>query len=347
MSSTAKRRRIAVAASLLGAAAFPLFAAYVRRAKATASGHVDGPQTDERYFELDNGETRSRLVTTPDDGDICVVEGGAAEGRPVVLLHGVTLGAKVWGYQFRDLSDRYRIVALDLRGHGRSRPGSTGIGLHQLADDLRCVLDALELRGAIVVGHSMGGMALMRFCEENPEYLGERVTGLVFLATSAMTPIPPLAKTMMRRATPLLLRVNWSDRVRTSAKGGSFAARRTFGSNPSPAHIELTRQLTLACPRATAVPAGLAIVAHDARGALPNVHIPAVVMVGDRDRLTPRRNSERIAELLPNAELVTCQGAGHMLMLERPREVSEQIDALAQRLVGPTSRAGATSNRSS
>ena len=108
----------------------------------------------------------------------------------------------MWGYQLRDLSDRCRVLAVDLRGHGESRAGSAGFGLDLLAEDLRTVLEALDLRDAIVVGHSMGGMTLMQFCADHPDVLDERVAGVVFLATAPVIPVPPGVQRAFRAAGP-------------------------------------------------------------------------------------------------------------------------------------------------
>jgi hypothetical protein len=82
-----------------------------------------------------------RTVATSDGGEIHVVERG--QGRPFVLLHGVTLTSLSWQYQLIDLVDAgYRVVALDIRGHGRSRPGRDGFTLARLAADLHQVLVA-------------------------------------------------------------------------------------------------------------------------------------------------------------------------------------------------------------
>ena len=64
----------------------------------------------------------------------------------------------MWAPQFHQLTDRYRVIAVDLRGHGESAVGSDGLGISRLADDLATLLTALDLRDAVVVGHSMGGM---------------------------------------------------------------------------------------------------------------------------------------------------------------------------------------------
>ena len=97
----------------------------------------------------------SRTITTVDAAEMYVVERGS--GAPVVLVHGLSLSHDLWRYQFVDLADRFRLVAYDLRGHGRSTVGADGIGPHQSAADLVAVLETLDLHDAVLVGHSIGG----------------------------------------------------------------------------------------------------------------------------------------------------------------------------------------------
>lgn len=312
--------------------------AAARAATRRAADHYrshDPHAGDDDVFDLDALGVEVHTFPSHDGGELCVVEKGPKDKRPLVLLHGITLAARVWGYQLRDLSDRYRVVAVDLRGHGRSRAGDDGFGLHLLAADLRTALEALDLRDAIVVGHSMGGMTLMQFCGDHPDALDERVAGVVFLATAPVVPLPALTQLVMRAATPALSKVDWSrlstDRV--AERDVSYVVtRRAFGKDPSHTHIELTRQLVFDTPVATSFPSGIGLVSHDAQEALAKTGTPAMVIGGELDRITPVAMSHRIADLLPDAELHVLADAGHQLMLERPAELADLLDRFAARL---------------
>ncbi len=80
-----------------------------------------------------------------------------------MLLHGITFSARTWTYQFEDLALRYRLLAVDQRGHGASKGGTGKWDLGRLALDLAELLERLDLRDAVLVGHSMGGMVALRF----------------------------------------------------------------------------------------------------------------------------------------------------------------------------------------
>ena len=153
--------------------------------------HVRGPVAaacPTPLFDVPD-DTVEGTVPTGDGGTLHYLERGS--GRPLVLLHGITLRADVWAPQLHQLADRYRVIAVDLRGHGGSVAGSSGYGMGPLGDDVAAVLEGLDLRDAVVVGHSMGGMGLMQFCGAHPDVLGARVAGLVFMATRAHQVVPP------------------------------------------------------------------------------------------------------------------------------------------------------------
>jgi pimeloyl-ACP methyl ester carboxylesterase len=310
----------------------------VRRAASNQRAH-DPAAADAAAFDLEALGVEVHTLPSHDEGSICVVEKGPADARPLVLLHGITLAARVWGYQLRDLSDRYRVLAVDLRGHGVSTAGTEGFGLHLLAADLKTVLEALDVHDAIVVGHSMGGMTLMQFCGDHPDVLRERVAGVVFLATAGVVPIPPVVQKALARLSPRITKLGerrgW-DRLPVYGIGEGdvpyLLARRAFGRHPSHTHVELTRELVAATARATSFPSGLGLVLHDAEEALERTDTPSMVIGGELDNITPVAFSHRMAELLPDCELHVLDDAGHMLMLERPHELEELLDRFAKRL---------------
>lgn len=339
--SERKGRRLPLAVAMgagLATAGVLAARAAVKRTAAHHRAH-DRHADDVSAFDLEALGVRVRTLPSHDGGEICVVEKGAEDARPLVLLHGITLAARVWGYQLRDLSDRYRVLAVDLRGHGVSKAGTEGFGLELLGRDLRTVLEALDLRDAIVVGHSMGGMTLMRFCADHRDVLDERVAGVVFLATAGIVPLPaPVQKALARVSVRILAlgERRGFDRLPIVGIGEGdlpyVLARRAFGREPSHTHIELTRELVAACAPATSWPSGLGLVVHDAEEALAAAHTPAMVVGGELDHITPVAFSRRIAELLPDAELHVLEGAGHQLMLERPEELADLLDRFSKRL---------------
>jgi pimeloyl-ACP methyl ester carboxylesterase len=264
----------------------------------------------------------ARRVPSHDGGSIFTVARGV--GPTVLFSHGVTHSSRVWVKQFAELPERgVRVVAFDHRGHGESLVGESGHSVSNLGWDVRSVVEGLDLRDVVVVGHSMGGVALQAFAIEHPDVVRERVAGIVLLSTIARTQrlgpraTLPLAE-MLIGAFDL---AGFMERPEL----GSALTRFGFGRDPQSSHVELTRQLLASCPPETSRLATLALLGLDLTADLPNVAVPTIVAGGTRDRITPYGESRRIAELIPGARLETFVDAGHMIMLERTESFHQML----------------------
>jgi pimeloyl-ACP methyl ester carboxylesterase len=199
----------------------------------------------------------------------------------------------------------------------------------QLGRDLAAVLEFLDLRHAVLIGHSMGGMAVQTFCVQHPDVLAERVAGIVLTNTTAH-PVP-----MGRRLVPLAgraLKAGTAPPRRASADASYLGARYTLGRDALPSHVRYTYELSAATPPEAAIGSVLGFVDMDLRRALRDVRVPALVVGGTRDRLLPPRHSQAIAANLPDATLVMLTDCGHMAMLERHTELDRLITEFAQGL---------------
>lgn len=311
-------------------------AALTGRTLARRARHAPDAAAGEDFDQLADLGVEHLHVAARDGADLHLLASGA--GRPVLLLHGVTLRAGAWRYQFA-LADHCRVLALDLRGHGRSTAGAAGYGLDALADDLADVLEALDLRGAIVVGHSMGGMAIMRFAGRHPDVLRQRVAGVLLASTSAdpvlgfgtAGPLRRIAAAVKASAE----RIGWRHLPTYRPTDGDLhfgLIRLSFGDGTPPHLVETVRAMMQAMGTEAANRSFLGLLANDERAHLPTIRVPTTVAVGSRDLLTPLRAARAIAAAIPGAELRVVAGAGHQLMMERPAELNDLIDALVARV---------------
>ncbi len=325
---------------VLGATALGMGVAAAGAYRATHPSDARGPITTDpgrsrppvpdELLDLPDGVIEHE-ISTPDGGSVHVLEKGA--GRPLVLLHGITLRADVWAPQFHQLADRYRVIAVDLRGHGTSRAGDAGFGIARLGDDLATLLTTLDLRHAVLVGHSMGGMTVMQFCGDHTDVLAERVDGLVFVATRAHQVFPPyLDRGARRLAARGQAIVDRGQALPSRATVTTQAARLAFGDHPSPKAVRIVAEMGRSMPPESLLPSLSGLIEHDARDALRATQIPSLVIVGTRDLLTPVPAGRHLAHLLPDSELVVLPRAGHQLMQERPDELGELLDAFVARL---------------
>ncbi len=271
----------------------------------------------------------------------------------VVLLHGWCLDRRTWQHQvtaLRGLHPRPRIVTFDTRGHGRS--GSTRLTsatLGQLGEDLAEVLRHHAPNGPVVLaGHSMGGMTIMEYAHRHPVEFAERVAGLLFVSTTAEGHTHTTYGLTPRLAT--VLRAGEMLGAGVLARSGPWRPHRAVlpALRPALRWLLFGDQYDDAALRIIMKGVGRASLRSiggfrtsigtqqrlDTLAALGDV--PAAVLVGDRDRLTPPRCAESIAEVLPRTELTVFPGAGHMLPLERHEDVSAILAGIVQRAARST-----------
>lgn len=286
------------------------------------------PMVPDHLFDLPDGVTE-QTIPSHDGGTIRYLEAG--EGQPLVLLHGITLRSDVWSPQFHTLTDRFRVISVDLRGHGGSEPGEDGFGLHRLGADVATLLETLDLHDAIVVGHSMGGMTVMTFCRDHPEVLAERVAGVAFVATSPDNVFPPIAGMVFRLLVDRGRTLH--ERGGTPPRSGAGAAlvRAIFGDRPNPRAIRQVVEMGADIEFPHLLSSIEQMFVHDTREDLRSVRTPALVLVGTRDVLTPPYAARRLAAALPDRDFVLLPRAGHQLMQERPDEFDRLIRDFADR----------------
>jgi pimeloyl-ACP methyl ester carboxylesterase len=289
-----------------------------------------------------------RGVRTSDGIRLHVAEYGASADRAdvtVLMLHGWTLDHRLWSRQIDDLPGRFdgavRILAVDLRGHGGSEGcAADGTTLDRLADDLAAVLRERAPEGPVVlVGHSLGGMAILEFAHRYPAEFGARVRGAALVSSSAEGAthtdygLAPWLGTALRQfetnGAALLAKLGpW--RPHRPLMPALWPAVRwlVFGDRVSCEAMKLTLAM-ISCASLRSIggfrPSISRMNRVDALRTLADV--PVAVLVGTRDRLTPVKCTEAMTAALPHADLKVLDGCGHMLPLECPDTVT---DALAQ-----------------
>jgi pimeloyl-ACP methyl ester carboxylesterase len=296
---------------------------------------------DPEYVELSRPlRGREHTVVSADGTGLHVEVFGSETAPTLVLLHGWTCALRFWHPQIVELSRDFRVVALDLRGHGASRPPRGGAFTSEaLADDLSAVLTACLPPGerAVLAGHSMGAMAIVAWAARHPEEL-ERVAGAVLISTgigdlvveSLLVPLPrSLVRTRRLLAAGLLgSSLPWPRSLRAIA----LPAVRRVALSPgaTAAQVGFCHDVVSACRAQPRAAWGRMLATLDLRAAVERLCIPALVMVGERDRLTPPPHARRLQRTLPEpVGLVVVPGAGHMLPVEAADEVNRQVREFA------------------
>ncbi|WP_051713223.1 alpha/beta fold hydrolase [Spirillospora albida] len=358
-----RRRRIGIAGAVAGIGAAGVGAAVGARRLAVGRVRL---RPDPDAAEPFGGLRGRELIVQADDGLPLHVEVDGPDDAPltVVFCHGYTLNQDSWHYQRRDLQGTARMVFWDQRSHGRSgRSKPTHATIDQTGDDLLAVLRAAVPPDATVVlaGHSMGGMSIMAFADRHPEVFARQVAGVALINTSCgdlaeMTlGLPLVLAKLVRPLAPGTLRglgrrAEFVDRARGMGADLAFIVtkRMAFADRyVSPTVVGFLEEMIRATPIDVIAEFYPALVAHDRSAALDVIgSVPAVVLCGGRDRLTPAEHGRRIAEALPDAELVEVQEAGHVLPLEYPGVVTGGLRRLIDRIrPEPAAGGGAAGGR--
>lgn len=283
-----------------------------------------------------------------DDGVRLHVEAYGDRRAPatVIMLHGWTLDRRIWHRQLTSLTGTAaRIVAYDARGHGRSAPARRNTAtLDRLGDDLATVVDEVTGTGPVIlVGHSLGGMTIMEYAHRHPTSFADRVGGLVLVSTTAEghahtryglpDPLGRIVRAAEMSSTYLLARCGERHPHRAVMNAIRPAMRwLLFGDECDPEDLWLASsavaRASLRSIGSFRPSIGRQMRLSTLAGLAP---IPAAVLVGDRDRLTPSPCATSIAGALRgDVEISHCPGAGHMLMMERPAEVNAAIARVVQ-----------------
>jgi pimeloyl-ACP methyl ester carboxylesterase len=254
-------------------------------------------------------------------------------GQPLVLVHGWGADHTSWRPVIDQLTTRYRVIAVDLRGHGRSQAPDGPYVLADLADDLFQLLASLDLPEApVVVGHSLGGMVVQQFAADHPD----AACGMVLLDTDlnagltkqVMTAVGRVSAAVMRLAArllgeqrslalyqPVLSQVAYSGAWRRAHPALIQHEHRQFPSNNTVDGLAYSLAAYASRP--------------DLTDLLRTVRCRALLVRGSRDVIMTEGKMDRLRSALPDSTMVQLTGSGHMTIAEQPRAVADLIDAFA------------------
>ena len=282
----------------------------------------------------------------PDGTELHVERYGPPDAPALVLAHGWGAGAAEWAYLRGALAGRLRLLAFDLRGHGRSGPAPSGdYSVDALAGDLAAVADLAGDRPAVLLGHSAGGMATLALCRRFPERLRGRVAGLVLVNTTDLDPVRTTTAAGLFAAlrTPLLTPLLWltvwlwplvwlSSWLSYANGTAHLLARLTgFAGRPERGQLDAAAVLNTRTSPAVLARGVLGMFHHDERATLGGIGVPVLVVTGDRDRVLVPQVSARMWEALPRAELAVLRPAGHMGNWEHHERFVEAVAAFSAR----------------
>lgn len=312
----------------------------------TRRAAVEDPYARENFETLDGD--RSYVVTTPDGVPLAVREVGPADAPlTVVFVHGFCLHMGAFHFQRMRLAEEWgpqiRMIFYDQRGHGQSGQASRDTyTLTQLGRDLETVLQVTAPRGPIVlVGHSMGGMTVLAHARQYSHHYGNRIAGAALISSAAegVTKSPlgeilrnPALEAILFTARSAPKLVHRGRNVTRSLIGPILRAASYADANVSPSVVAFSEKMMLATPIPTLVEFLHALEVHDETPALATLaKIPTLIACGDHDLVTPDEYSQKMADALPESEMVIVARAGHLVLLAKPDPINDGLVRLVKR----------------
>ncbi len=265
------------------------------------------------------------FIETADKTSIFYNDWGA--GKPVVLIHGWPLNADMWEYQSVFLAQNgYRVISYDRRGFGRSSQPWSGYDYDTLADDLKALLDALDIQDATLVGFSMGGGEVARYMGRHS---GARVSKAVLL--SAVTPYLVKAADnpdgVDRGIFDQMIGGLEKDRPNFLATfGKQFFGAGLLNFTVTTEILQWASTMALmASPKAT-LDCVRAFSETDFRADLAKFHVPTLIIHGDGDTTVPPSASARLtAKLVPGAAVKEYEGAPHAVFFTEMDRLNKDL----------------------
>lgn len=269
----------------------------------------------------------AKSVTLPNGVTLEYVEQGKPSGLPVVFLHGVTDSWRSFEGVLPYVPTSVRAIAVSQRGHG----GSSHPDGYRFADystDLGMFLDALDVRAAVIVGHSMGSYVAQRFAIDHPE----RTLGLVLMGSFARL-----------RGNPVVGEL-WDSTIATLTEpvDPRFIMefqKSTLAQPVSPALLEMVVRESQKLPARVWRDAFGHFLEADFSDELARISAPTLVVWGDQDAIFPRTDQDALLRAIPHARLIVYEGGGHAMHWEDPAQFAIDLMAFAHEVERGGSRA--------
>jgi pimeloyl-ACP methyl ester carboxylesterase len=251
-------------------------------------------------------------------------------GTPLVLLHAFPLSSRMWQPQLDELpgtdGSAARVIAVDLRGFGGTEPGTDEPSLDLLADDVALLLDRAGIERAVVGGLSMGGYVALALARRHPD----RLSGLLLADTKATADTEQARAKRERIAAAVLARDSVALLVDEQVPSPLLGAT-TVRERPKLVD-RLRRMVEEASPQAVAWAQRAMAARTGSLDVLAELSVPALVVVGEEDLITPVADAEAMAAVLPDVVLTVIPAAGHLSSLEAPDTFNWAVRGLLDRV---------------
>ncbi len=239
------------------------------------------------------------------------------EGRSLLFIHGSAGNHSMWRHQRDFFGSKYRMIAVDLMGHGQSEIiiPATSITIKLYAEFVNSFLEALNIEKATLIGQSLGGAVCLSFCLLFPE----KVQCLGLVNTGAKLGVDPTLLSLMRRDFREVLKMGFENtlgqkRKTVEKRDTSWVISEMLKTDPAIGLADFE-----ACNK------------FDARDQLSQIAKPTKIIGGSEDILTPPWYQQYLHKKIESSELKIIEGAGHFSMIEKPKEFNATIFEFLER----------------
>jgi 3-oxoadipate enol-lactonase len=248
------------------------------------------------------------------------------EGKPVLLIHGAWASHEWWRMQIPEFSKKYKVIAIDVRGHGKSARLEKPTTVEKLAEDVDRVLNHLHIDELVLIGWSMGGMISTQYYFDHPE----KVRGLILISSRLHKRPGMLIEAYLRTIREMFtLFMDFADfegfeslKYENQVKK---EVEKMFSKSTSPEIINWAVEDLTKNRRRDYLNIVKTLAKYDASDKLHTIKVPTLIIVGDKDERTPPEFSKKVHEKIPNSKLVIIEGYGHYVLLERPDIVNREV----------------------
>ncbi len=260
---------------------------------------------------------------------ICYSDHG--DGFPIILIHGIGAKKETWIAQIGDLSKKYRVIAIDVRGTGKSDRPKVLYTMEMIADDIKGLMDHLKIEKAHIAGRSMGGMIAQNFVLKYPQ----QVEKLILITTSSGFPDEEGVELLIKG------RIEEIEELRTNPEQSFWRKsrllfhqkfRREMESNPAKKFYDIWSAEDLIKEDSIDPPTpqdlinqGHSIKKHNTSEKLNEIKNKTLLLAASHDRLTPKSGMEEMSKKIPNSTLKIIDKAGHYNHLSNAPEFNQII----------------------
>ena len=239
------------------------------------------------------------------------------QGQPIVFIHGHPFNRSMWTGQLSYFQQKYRLVLPDLRGYGESGLSSPRSMLDEMALDIVCLLDELNIDKAIFCGLSMGGQIVLDLYRLFPQ----KCKALIIADSDARGETPESRRQRLAKADEIMqngMTRHTDDTIHQYISASSM-------KNPK-VYAHLYEMMSKTRPEGAAAAHRGRADRRDHTQMLPHITVPSLIIVGSEDYFTPLPTARIMSDAIPGARLVVVDGTGHLPNMEDPIAFNRALD---------------------